>query len=227
MKPVSWNRTRRHAWLAVSQLHPVLTPAMELNTRQVWKDNPFKCNVGFHWTFSFGSEHLCTNTCQYVRCVKEDNEKNVFHAFSIAKSSDYAITEVIPTQFPFHPTCRWMVAYSHFNDPVSTHNSKEKFDEITKVIPKNVQVIHTYIRCNSSKLFAAYVVVYGVVKCRCPKPVFGPVPVKRDVFRKSKLDPLVEQASVGFRKQNYDPLSAQPSDSNDLGFSFVDIKQET
>ncbi|XP_037024962.1 uncharacterized protein LOC119066538 [Bradysia coprophila] len=172
------------------------------------------------------AEHVCTNNCNYVRCAKEDNEKNVFHAFSIAKSSDYAITELIPTQFPSDPTCRWMVAYSHFNDPVSAHNLKEKFDEITKVIPKNVKVIQKYIRCNSSKLFAAYVVVYGV-KCRCQKPIFGPVPVKRDVFRKSNFDPLLEQAPVGFTKPNFDPLSAQPSDSDDLSFSFVDIKQET
>lgn len=183
-------------------------------------------NVRF-W-FSVFLEHLCTDNCSYVRCAKEDNEKNVFHAFSITKSSDYAITEVIPIQFPSDPTCRWMVAYSHFNEPVSSHNSKEKFDEITKTIPNNVKVIQTYIRCSSSKLFAAYVVVYGV-KCRCQKPIFGgPVPVKREVFRKSNFDPLLEQASVGFRKANFDPLSAaQPSDSDDLGFSFVDIKQET
>lgn len=159
-----------------------------------------------------------------MKCAKEDNEKKVLHAFSTTKPSDYAITEVIPAQFASDPTCRWMVAYSHFIEPVSFYNSEEKFEEITRSIPNNVRVVEKYVRCNSSRLFAAYVVVYGV-KCRCQKPIFGPHCAQTsDVFRKRNSDPLSPQTSDVFRKQNYDPLSAQPSD--EISFSVTDIKCE-
>lgn len=159
-----------------------------------------------------------------MKCHKEGDEKSALHAFSSVKPSDYAITEVIPAQFDSEPTCRWMVAYSHFIEPVSFYNSDDKFEEIIRTVPNNVKVLQKYVRCNSSKLFAAYVVVYGV-KCRCQKPIFGRVAAKPlDVFRKQNYDPLSTQTSDVFRKPNYDPLSAQPSDV--LSFSVDDIKCE-
>lgn len=160
-----------------------------------------------------------------MKCAKEDSEKNVLHAFTLMKPPDYAITEVIPAQFASDPTCRWMVAYSHFIEPVTPVNADEKFDEITKSIPNNVKVIQKYVRCNSSSLFAAYVVVYGV-KCRCQKPVFGPFSPQQppDTFRKQSFDPLTAQNKDSMRKQNFDPLSAEPSD--ELPFSIEHIKCE-
>lgn len=141
------------------------------------------------------------------------------------KHSDYAITEVIPAQFASDPTCRWIVAYSHFTEPVSSYNSEEKFNEITKSIPKNVRVIQKYVRGKSSQLFAAYVVVYGV-KCRCQNPIFGRLSAQRpDVFKKQSFDPLFGQTSGRFRKENFDPLSV-PVDSYELTFSMNDIKEE-
>lgn len=167
---------------------------------------------------------MCSKSCSQVKCAKEGNEKNVLHAFSIMKPSDYAITEVIPAQFASEPTCRWMVAYSHFIEPVSAYNSEEKFDEITKSLPDNVKVIQKYVRGNSTQLFAAYVVVYGV-KCRCLKPVFGPNSAPpSESFRKQSSDPLSAPASDVFRKQSFDPLSAMPSD--ELAFSIDNIKYE-
>lgn len=169
---------------------------------------------------------MCNNSCSRVKCVNEDNEKNVFHAFSVMKHSDYAITEVIPAQFSSDPPCRWIVAYSHFVEPVSSFNSDEKFDEITKQLPQNVKVVQQYVRRSSSKLFAAYVVVYAV-KCRCQKPIFGPVAVNTpDTFRKRKGDSLSEPSSTRFSKPNHDPLSAQPIESNEMCLTIDDIKQE-
>lgn len=170
------------------------------------------------------SEHVCTTSCSQVKCVMEGNEKSALHAFAITKPSDYAITEVIPGQYGSDPTCRWIVAYSHFIEPVSFFNSEEKFQEITRSMPNNVTVVQKYVRGNSSKLFAAYIVVYGV-KCRCQKPIFGQFSVKpADVFRKQNYDPLSAQAANALAKQNFDPLSAEPSDA--LSFSIDNIKCE-
>lgn len=111
---------------------------------------------------------MCTVSCGHVKCASEDNQSSVSHAFTLMKSPDYDITEVIPTQFASNPICRWIVTYRHINDPVSSFNVVEKFEDITRSTPNNVRIVEKYIRGNSSKHSAAYVVVYGV-NCRCHK----------------------------------------------------------
>lgn len=112
------------------------------------------------------SEHICTISCGQVKCASEESETDALHAFSIMKPSDYKIIEVIPTLFASDPVCRWIVAYTHTVEPVSSYNADETFVDITRSTPNNVTVIQKYIRHNSSQLEAAYVVVYGV-NCRC------------------------------------------------------------
>lgn len=85
------------------------------------------------------------------------------------KPSDYTITEVTPAVFASEPICRWIVGYRHVTEPVFSLNAEDKFDEITTSIPNNVRVVQKYIRRNSTQLFAAYVIAYGV-NCRCHKP---------------------------------------------------------
>ncbi len=103
-----------------------------------------------------------------VKCATEENEKGAFHAFNIMKPSDYKIIEVTPALFASEPICRWIVAYTHSLDSISSYNADETFDDITRSTPNNVKVIQKYIRSKSSQLLAAYVVVYGV-NCRCKK----------------------------------------------------------
>ncbi|KAG4068834.1 hypothetical protein HA402_004982 [Bradysia odoriphaga] len=111
-------------------------------------------------------EHICTISCGQVKCAAEENEMGALHAFSIMKPSDYKIIEVIPALFASDPICRWIVAYTHAVDPVSSYNGDETFADITRSTPNNVTVIQKYIRHKSSHLLAAYVVVYGV-NCWC------------------------------------------------------------
>lgn len=168
------------------------------------------------------SEHVCTVKCGQVKCAKEENEKLALHAFSLMKPTDYAITEVTPAIFPSDPICRWIVAYSHFIEPITTYMAEEKFEEITRSIPNNVKVVQRYIRQNSSQLFAAYVVVYGV-NCRCLKYNFDPNPAPvLEKFRRTNHDPLSAERSDSLQKENYDPLSAESSNV----FTVNDIKFE-
>ncbi|XP_037024949.1 uncharacterized protein LOC119066532 [Bradysia coprophila] len=111
-------------------------------------------------------EHICTINCGQVKCATEENEMGALHAFSIMKPDDYKIIEVIPALFASDPICRWIVAYTHTVDPVSSYNGDETFADITRSTPNNVTVIQKYIRHRSSQLLPAYVVVYGV-NCRC------------------------------------------------------------
>lgn len=117
---------------------------------------------------------MCTISCAQVQCAKEENEASAFHAFNILKPSGFVIAEITPTLFPSGPMCRWIVAYRHLIEPISSFNADETFDEITRSTPLNVKIVQKYIRWNSSQLFAAYVVVYGV-NCRCQKPTNDPL----------------------------------------------------
>lgn len=112
------------------------------------------------------SEHVCTISCGHVNCAMEENEKSALHAFAIMKPCGYAIQEITPAVFSSDPTCRWIVAYTHITEPVSSFNADKTFKNITRSTPNNVRVIQKYIRGKSSQMLAAYVVVYGV-NCRC------------------------------------------------------------
>ncbi|KAJ6646733.1 hypothetical protein Bhyg_01947 [Pseudolycoriella hygida] len=121
--------------------------------------------------------HVCTLSCGQVKCAREQNEQSVYHAFTIMKPSSYNIIEVTPAVFGSDPSCRWIVAYTHVSQPVDFSNTKRKFEEITRSIPNNVRIMEKYIRRNSTQLFAAYVVVYGV-NCECRKHDFDVVLVQ-------------------------------------------------
>lgn len=124
------------------------------------------------------------------------------------------------------PTCRWIVAYSHFTEPISAYNAEEKFADITRSIPNNVTVVQKYIRWNSTQLFAAYIVVYGV-KCRCLKQNFDPQAASpTDEFRRQIFNPLSVQRSDAFRKENYDPLSAEVEPTEEFFYSVNELKYE-
>lgn len=120
------------------------------------------------------SDHVCTIACGEVKCAAEENENSVLHAFTIMKPQDYAITDVTPALLDSDPNCRsstncrWIVAYTHINELVSSYNAYETFEAITRSIPNNVRIVQKYIRRHSSQMLAAYVVVYGV-NCRCQK----------------------------------------------------------
>lgn len=95
-----------------------------------------------------------------------ENEQSVLHAFNLMKPPDYAVTEVMPALFTSDPTCRWIVGYKHNTGPVSPFNTNDTFKRITRSIPNNVRIVQTYIRMESSRFSAAYVVEYGV-NCTC------------------------------------------------------------
>lgn len=109
---------------------------------------------------------MCTISCGQVKCVMDGHEMSVLHAFTIMKPVDYSILDVTPALFPVDPICRWIVAYTHINEPVSSFNADETFKDITRSTPNNVVVLQRYIRRASTHLLAAYVVVYGV-NCKC------------------------------------------------------------
>ncbi|KAJ6646736.1 hypothetical protein Bhyg_01950 [Pseudolycoriella hygida] len=119
-------------------------------------------------TISASADHVCNLNCGQVECASEAHVNDVFHAFSIFKSSEYTVEDVTPALFTSKPTCRWIVAYKHNSEPINYDNSDEKFEDITRSTPNNVKAIESFVRMNSVQSFAAYVVIYGV-NCRCQK----------------------------------------------------------
>jgi len=87
------------------------------------------------------------------------------------KPSDYTIAEVSPAVFASDPFCRWIVAYTHITEPVSSFNADETFEDITRSIPNNVRVVQKYITAKSSQHLAGYIVEYGI-NCKCRKQSF-------------------------------------------------------
>src|ERR1700744_4940083 len=86
------------------------------------------------------SEHVCTIKCGHVKCAMDENEKSALHAFAIMKPSGYDILEITPAVFPSDPTCRWIVAYTNTNEPVSSFEADKTFKSITRSTPNNVRI---------------------------------------------------------------------------------------
>lgn len=103
-----------------------------------------------------------------MKCAAEENEQSALHAFNMMKPRLYTITDLTPALYPADPTCRWIVAYSHKSDEITTYNAEETFDDITRTIPYNVRVDQKYIRGAAAQMSEAYIVVYSV-NCRCQK----------------------------------------------------------
>ncbi|XP_037024953.1 uncharacterized protein LOC119066533 isoform X3 [Bradysia coprophila] len=113
-------------------------------------------------------EHVCTFSCGQVKCASEENEKIALHAFNMMKPPEYTITDLTPALYPADPACRWIVAYTHKSDEVTTYNAEETFESITRTIPYNVRIDQKYIRGTAAQMSEAYIVVYSV-NCRCQK----------------------------------------------------------
>lgn len=105
-----------------------------------------------------------------MKCALDENEQSVLHAFDVMRPPEYTITDVTPAVYPFEPVCRWIVAYKHSGDTANPFDADEAFDCITRSIPYNVRIDQRYVRGTTSRLPAAYVVVYGV-NCKCHKDI--------------------------------------------------------